>query len=64
MLECEALVDFYNATDGDNWTNNTNWLQNSDVSTRFGVLLLNTGSTNHVRALHLHRSDTTSEDRQ
>ncbi|WP_340935902.1 leucine-rich repeat domain-containing protein [Polaribacter haliotis] len=43
--ERQALIDFYNATDGDNWTNNTNWdtdiNSTSDVSTWFGVTVQN-----------------------
>ncbi len=34
--ECEALVALYNATDGDNWTNNTGWLSDP-VPVWFGV---------------------------
>ena len=41
QTERQALIDFYNATDGDNWTNNTNWdtdpNSTSDVNTWFGV---------------------------
>lgn len=33
----EALVAIYNAANGDDWTNNTNWLENCDVCTWFGV---------------------------
>ena len=32
----QALIDLYNSTDGSNWINSTNWL-NDDVSTWFGV---------------------------
>jgi|GEM_PF-2010697 len=36
--ECEALVEFYNATDGDNWADNTNWLSSEQVcSYRYGI---------------------------
>ncbi len=35
-----ALVAFYNATNGDNWTNNTNWLT-GPVDTWFGVIVEN-----------------------
>ncbi len=34
-----ALVDFYNALDGPNWTDNTNWLSNQPVSTWEGVIV-------------------------
>ena len=33
----EALTALYNATDGDNWTKNTNWLTDKDLSTWHGV---------------------------
>ena len=33
----EALVAFYNATSGANWTNNTNWLTNAPVGQWYGV---------------------------
>ena len=33
----EALVAFYNATGGANWTNNTNWLTNAPVGQWYGV---------------------------
>ena len=32
-----ALVAFYNATDGDNWTNNDNWLSEEPLGTWHGV---------------------------
>jgi len=35
--DLEALIAFYNATGGDNWTNNTNWLSSEPVSTWYGV---------------------------
>ena len=33
----EALTAFYNATDGPNWTNNTNWLTNAPLDQWYGV---------------------------
>ncbi len=35
--DCDALVDLYYATNGDNWTNKTNWLTSTDVGTWYGV---------------------------
>ena len=32
-----ALVALYNATDGDNWTNNTNWLSDEPIDEWLGV---------------------------
>ena len=37
----EALVALYNATDGPNWTNNSNWLSGNDISTWYGVSVSN-----------------------
>ena len=34
----ELLVDFYHATDGPNWNNNTNWLSDAPLSDWFGVI--------------------------
>ena len=35
--EREALIAFYKATGGDNWTNNTNWCSDKPVNEWFGV---------------------------
>ena len=35
--DCAALVALYEATDGDNWTNNTNWLSDKPLGDWFGV---------------------------
>ena len=47
----EALVALYNATDGANWTNNTNWLSNEALSEWFGV---STDVNGRVTRLYLH----------
>ena len=39
--ERSLLVALYNATDGDNWTNKTNWLSDNDLSTWHGVSVSN-----------------------
>ena len=36
-----ALVALYNATDGSNWKNNTNWLSNSPLANWYGVTVSN-----------------------
>ena len=36
-LEREALIDLYNATDGDHWNNNTNWCSDLPVGQWYGV---------------------------
>ena len=33
----EALMALYNATDGPNWTDNTNWLTDNDISSWYGI---------------------------
>ena len=53
----EALVALYNATDGDNWTNNDNWLTDNDISTWYGVSASNGWVTN----LSLAENDLTGE---
>lgn len=47
--ECEALVALYEASDGDNWGNNTNWLQMTTPSDWYGV----TVSEGHVTEVDL-----------
>ena len=49
----EALVALYNATGGPNWTNNTNWLTDKDISTWYGVTVFN----GQVTALSLGRNN-------
>jgi len=50
--ECRALVDFYNATGGDNWKNNSGW-GSSNISSWFGLELYQYGSTHHVASISL-----------
>ncbi|TGV01071.1 leucine-rich repeat domain-containing protein [Flavivirga rizhaonensis] len=47
--ERDALVALYNATDGANWTNNTNWNTTVDVCDWYGVTVTN----GHVTGLNL-----------
>jgi len=37
QVECQALVALYGSTNGGGWTDNTNWLQSTSVSTWHGV---------------------------
>jgi hypothetical protein len=48
--ECEALVAFYISTEGDNWINNTGWLQTSTPCTWYGL----TCNDDHVSHLHFY----------
>lgn len=49
-----ALVAFYNATNGDNWTNNTNWLSTEPIEDWYNVVVENgrvaslSGSNNNL----------------
>ena len=45
----EALVAFYNATDGDNWTNNTNWLGENAIGTWHGVTTNSDGRVTELK---------------
>lgn len=47
--ERQALIDFYNATDGPNWGINTNWTTSAPVSTWAGITVEN----GHVSAMGL-----------
>ena len=44
----DALVALYNATDGDRWTDKTNWLTDADLSTWHGVTAYN-GQVKHLQ---------------
>lgn len=37
QLEREALIQLFNALDGDHWTNNTNWCSDEPLNTWYGV---------------------------
>ncbi|MBR3793960.1 MAG: hypothetical protein IKK27_08540 [Alistipes sp.] len=43
-MEREALIAIYNALDGDNWANNTNWCSDKPVSQWYGVEIDSTSS--------------------
>lgn len=47
--EADALISFYNDTDGDNWTDNTGWLTDPVVGNWFGV----TVAGGHVTRVNL-----------
>ncbi|MBI9054120.1 MAG: leucine-rich repeat domain-containing protein [Bacteroidales bacterium] len=51
--EHDVLVSFYNATNGANWTNNTNWLSEEDVDNWNGVTVLG----GHVTDIDLHSNN-------
>ena len=47
-LEREALIAIYNALDGDNWTNNTNWCSDKPVSEWYGIGVAENGSVSSI----------------
>ena len=49
-----ALVALYEATDGDNWTNNTNWLSDRPLGEWFGVIA---DANGRVTSLELDRNN-------
>ena len=53
-----VLIALYNATDGLNWTDNTNWLSDSPVSRWYGVV---TGGSGRVTDLFLDGNELTGE---
>src|SRR6056297_48804 len=56
--EADALIKFYNATDGDNWTTNTNWCTDTTVGNWYGV----TVEDGHVTELDLNGDANVSGD--
>ena len=53
--ECQALVDFYDATDGDDWTNNDGWKQTNTPCSWYGV----TCDGGHVSRLDMYGNSLT-----
>ena len=54
----DVLVILYNATDGDNWTNNTSWLSDAPIGQWHGVT---TNSSGRVTELNLYENDLSGE---
>lgn len=52
-MEREALVALYNALDGPNWTNNTNWCSDKPVSEWAGITI---DDMMHVSTIDLHNN--------
>lgn len=51
MSERELLIEFYKATDGDNWTNNENWCSDKPLDEWYGIGIQYT--TGHVISINL-----------
>src|SRR6056297_1594262 len=56
--EADALIKFYEATDGDNWTTNTGWGVDTTVGNWYGV----TVSGGHVTGLDLNSDSNVEGD--
>ncbi len=54
----EALVALYNATDGENWENNANWLSDAPLGEWYGV---STDDDGRVKQVGLHRNALSGE---
>ena len=57
-IDRAALVTFYNATDGPNWTNNSNWLSNAPLNQWHGVT---TDRGGRVTALNINSNQLRGE---
>lgn len=55
--EREALIAFYNATGGDNWTNNMNWCSDKPLEEWYGISFWN----GHVRNINLSYNNLTGQ---
>ncbi len=51
--ERDALIALYNATNGPNWTNNTNWNTTNPVSSWYGITVSNINGQDHVTEIIL-----------
>lgn len=49
--QCEALVAFYNATDGDNWSDNTDWLVTNTPCSWHGIICA-AGNVTNLRLMN------------
>ena len=56
VSECEVLVDLYITTNGDTWTNKTNWLMTTNVEDWFGIRTTTAASQPHIDGIFLHKS--------
>ncbi|HET89416.1 MAG TPA: DUF11 domain-containing protein, partial [Chloroflexi bacterium] len=54
VAQCEALVALYNATDGENWTDNDGWLETTTPCSWYGVTCDGGGNVTQLR-LHSNR---------
>lgn len=57
QAEKEALVSFYLATNGTNWTDHTNWNTTNPVSTWFGVSIIKIDGKDFVSSINLYNNN-------
>ena len=57
--ERNALIALYNATDGPNWYNNSNWNTSNPVSSWYGITVENISGQDHVTKIELRRKNLT-----
>lgn len=48
VIERDALIAFYNATGGDNWTDNTNWCSDRPLDEWYGIMTDQYGMVSHI----------------
>lgn len=51
-VQRKALIDLYNATDGDNWRDNTNWCSDKPLSEWAGLYFDHNGELSQVSLIH------------
>ncbi|OUN81151.1 hypothetical protein [Bacteroides sp. An51A] len=50
--ERDILIEFYNSTGGDNWTNNENWCSDKPLDTWYGIRLDHEGKVQNISLLN------------
>lgn len=58
QLEREALIEFYEALDGDNWTRNDNWCSDKPISEWYGLVVSDDG---YVWGIVLYQNNLSGE---
>lgn len=57
LSECQALVDFYVSTNGEEWDKNSGWLIDENIANWFGITI----SGEHVTIIELYGNNLTGE---
>ena len=56
VLECEALVDFYTATNGDSWLHNEGWFASEDICSSWYGVTCDDNANNVVWLWYIHNN--------